>query len=56
MFNSLSHETQSILMIIGIALLFLIVMANNRKNRTKNSDRRRRNFREGYEERKKDKQ
>ncbi len=48
MFNSLSEETQLILMIIGIALLFILVSWNTKRNKSKLYGRKKRNFKKNY--------
>jgi hypothetical protein len=53
MLDSLPEETQLVLVFIAIAVLFLIVMHNNRRNRSKRYDRK--GFRSGYYEKKKKK-
>ncbi len=55
MFNSLSEETQLILLVIGIAILFAIVSWNHKRNKQKLYDRDKRNFRKNYHNRKKKK-
>lgn len=46
MFESLSGETQLILMVIGIAVLFILVFYNTRRNKNKLYNRRKRNFKD----------
>ncbi len=53
MFNSLSEETQLILLVIGIAILFVLVSWNYKRNRDKLYDRNKRNFRKNYHKKKK---
>ncbi|MEW7292647.1 hypothetical protein [Aquimarina sp. 2304DJ70-9] len=48
MFDSLSEETQLILMIIGIAILFLAVSWNTKRNKDKLYGRKKRNFKNNY--------
>ncbi|SHJ54972.1 hypothetical protein [Aquimarina spongiae] len=48
MFDSLSGETQLILMVIGIAVLFAIVSWNTKNNKRKLYDRDKRNFKKNY--------
>lgn len=45
MLNSLSEETQLIVLVIGIAILFAAVMWNSGRNRKKLYGRRKRDFR-----------
>lgn len=49
MFNALSEETQLTLVIIGIALLFIIVIWNSKRNKKKLYSRDQRNFRKNYQ-------
>lgn len=53
MFDSLSEETQLILVIIGIAILFAVVMFNTKRNKRKLYDRENRDFRKNYFKKKK---
>ncbi len=53
MFDSLSEETQLILMVIGIAILFIAVSWNTKRNKRSLYDRGKRNFRKNYMEKKK---
>ncbi len=53
MFDSLSEETQIILMIVGIAVLFIAVSWNTKRNKRRLYDRGKRNFRKNYMEKKK---
>lgn len=55
MFDSLSEENQLIVMIIGIALLFVIVMWNTKRNKQKLYHRDNRDFRKNYQRKKKSK-
>ncbi len=48
MFDSLSEETQLILMIIGIAVLFALVSWNTKRNKNKLYGRKKRNFKKNY--------
>lgn len=43
---------QNVLYIVGIALLFLLVYLNNKRNVNKLRNKKRRNFRENYESKK----
>lgn len=56
MLDSLSVATQLILTIIGIAILFFLVFANNRRNKRKEQLRKQRNFQKNYTEKKKEKE
>ncbi|MEB3344530.1 hypothetical protein U6A24_03605 [Aquimarina gracilis] len=56
MFDSLSEETQVILIIIGIAILFLAVSFNTKRNKRRLYDRDKRNFRKNYMNKKKNKE
>jgi len=46
--NALSEETQLILLIIAIAILFLLVLFNNKRNKKLRYDREKRNFNKNY--------
>jgi len=48
MFDALSEETQLVVVIIGIALLFFIVRWNSGRNKKKLYDRSGRDFRKNY--------
>ncbi|HAT71054.1 hypothetical protein [Croceibacter atlanticus] len=50
-FENLSPLTQLIIVFVGLAFLFLIILANNRKNKNKLSQTKNRTFRERYKER-----
>ena len=50
--ESITPATQVILLFIGLAILFLVVIANNRRNKNKLKNRKGKNFRERYNERK----
>ncbi|WP_339638338.1 hypothetical protein [Croceibacter atlanticus] len=50
-FENLSPLTQLILVFVCLAFLFLIILANNRKNKNKLSQTKNRTFRERYKER-----
>ena len=52
-FNQLSPSTQIVLLFVGIAILFLAVFSNSKKNKSKLYDRKRRSFRDNYYDRKK---
>lgn len=54
MLENLSEETQLIIAIIGIAVLCLIVFANNRHNKRKQYQRKNRNFQKNYHEKKRE--
>lgn len=53
MLDTLSEETQLILLVIGIAILFLLVSWNHKRNKNKLYDRDKRNFRKNYLKKKK---
>ncbi|WP_378177029.1 hypothetical protein [Aquimarina sp. SS2-1] len=53
MFDSLSEETQLILVVIAIALLFFAVRWNSGRNKKKLYDRDKRDFRKNYYNKKK---
>ncbi|WP_161634404.1 hypothetical protein [Aquimarina pacifica] len=55
MFDSLSEEMQLILMIIGIAVLFVAVSWNTKRNKNKLYHRGKRNFKNNYLAKKKKK-
>ncbi len=55
MFDALSEETQLIVMVIGIAVLFVAVMWNTNRNRNKLYGRNKRDFRKNYFTKKKKK-
>ncbi len=46
--NSFSEETQLILVIIAIAVLFVLVLLNNKRNKKLRYDREKRNFNKNY--------
>ncbi len=48
MLQSLSEETQLLLVLIAIAVLFIAVMWNTGRNKRKLYDRNKRNFRKNY--------
>ncbi|MFC5046428.1 hypothetical protein HN014_13810 [Aquimarina sp. TRL1] len=52
MLASLSEETQLVLAIIGIAILFGIVLWNTKRNRKKLYHREQRNFKKNYAKKK----
>ncbi len=56
MFDSLSEEIQLILMVIGIAILFVAVSWNTKRNKRRFYDRNKRNFRKNYMDKKKEKE
>ena len=53
-FDSLSPTTQIVALFVGIAILFLLVFSNNKRNKGKLYDRKRRSFRSNYYDKKKD--
>jgi len=53
MFDALSEETQLVLVVIGIALLFVIVRWNSGRNKKKLYNRDTRDFRKNYFKKKK---
>tara|TARA_R110002020_G_scaffold387546_1_gene598244 strand:+ start:48358 stop:48528 length:171 start_codon:yes stop_codon:yes gene_type:complete len=55
MLDNFSEQTQLIILIIIIAALVLLVFANNRKNKNKLYDRKGRDFKKNFHERKKNK-
>lgn len=55
-FDSLSSTSQIFIVFIGLAILFLLVFANNRRNKKRLYNRKRRNFKDNYEAKKKEKQ
>ena len=52
-FNTLSPSTQIVLLFVGIAILFLAVFSNSKKNKNKLYNGKRRSFRDNYYDRKK---
>jgi hypothetical protein len=48
MFDQLSAENQLILVVIGIAILFVLVLLNNKRNAKKRFEREQRNFRKNF--------
>ncbi len=54
MFDSLSEEIQLLLLIIGIAILFIIVLWNSGRNKKKLYHRKNRDFRKNYLNKKKE--
>ena len=54
--ESLSPITQIFLTFIGIAVLFILVFFNNKKNKNRLYSRKRRSFKDNYYARKKDKE
>ncbi|WP_192901725.1 hypothetical protein [Psychroflexus aestuariivivens] len=52
MLEELSPEMQFILIIVGLAVLFLLVFWNNKRNKSKRFDRDKRNFRKNFYEKK----
>lgn len=55
MLENLSEQTQLILIVALLAILFFAVLKNNKRNREKRYDRKSRNFRENFYEKKKEK-
>lgn len=55
MLNQLSAENQLILVVIGIAILFVLVLLNNKRNAKKRFEREQRNFRKNFYSKKKQK-
>ncbi|WP_298313415.1 hypothetical protein [uncultured Aquimarina sp.] len=53
MFDTLSEETQLVLVVIGIALLFFVVRWNSGRNKNKLYNRDKRDFRKNYFKKKK---
>ena len=53
-FDSLSPTAQIFIIFIAIAILYLAVFSNNKRNKCKLYDRKRRSFRDNYYDRKKD--
>ncbi|MAQ75473.1 MAG: hypothetical protein CL613_03970 [Aquimarina sp.] len=53
MFDSLSEETQLIIMVVGLAALFALVMWNTKRNKEKFYGRRKRDFRRNFKEKRK---
>ncbi len=54
MLDSLSEETQLILMIVGIGILFVFVSLNTKRNKSKLYNRGKRNFKKNYLKKKKE--
>lgn len=54
-FDSLSNTSQIFIVFIGLAILFLLVFANNKRNKNKLYRRKRRNFKDNYEAKRKEK-
>ena len=55
MLEQFSTDMQFIIVIIAIAILFFLVLFNNKRNRQKRYDRKNRNFRRNFYEKKKNK-
>lgn len=55
-FDSLSSTSQIFIVFIGLAILFLLVFANNRKNKKRLYNRKRRNFKDNYEAKRKERE
>lgn len=55
-FNNLSPITQILVSIIGVAVLFLLVFANTKRNTTKQRGRRARNFNEGFQKKRRERE
>lgn len=53
-FDSLSSTSQIFIVFIGLAILFLLVFANNRRNKKRLYNRKRRNFKDNYEAKRKE--
>lgn len=53
--ESLSADFQLVILIVGIAILFLVVFWNNKRNQHKRYNRTKRNFRQNVEVKKKSK-
>ena len=53
-FDTLSPTAQIVSLFVGIAILFMLVFSNNKKNKGKLYDRKRRSFRDNYYSRKKE--
>ncbi len=53
-FNNLSPTTQILVSIIGVAILFLLVFANTKRNTTKQRSRRTRSFKDGFDKKRKE--
>lgn len=53
MLDFIPENLQSILIVVGLAVLFLAVMANNKRNQSKLRKHRKRSFKADYTERKK---
>ncbi len=54
-FDSLSNTSQIFVVFIGLAILFLLVFANNKRNKDKLYHRKRRNFKDNYQAKRKEK-
>ncbi|WP_229746919.1 hypothetical protein [Dokdonia pacifica] len=54
-FDSLSNPTKVLVIFIGLAVLFMVVFANNNRNKNKLYRRKKRNFKDNYEAKKKEK-
>lgn len=52
MLEELSPEMQFVLVIVGLAILFLLVLWNNKRNKSKRFNRDKRNFRKNFYEKK----
>ena len=55
-FDSLSNTSQIFVVFIGLAILFLLVFANNKRNKNKLYRRKRRNFKDNYAAKRKEKE
>ncbi len=53
MLDSLSEEMQLVISVIGIAVLFVLVLWNSKRNKNKLYDRDQRDFRKNYFKKKK---
>ncbi|MAQ40103.1 hypothetical protein [Mesonia oceanica] len=54
MLENLSEQTQLILIVVLLAILFFAVLKNNKRNKEKRYDRKSRNFRENIYKKKKE--
>ena len=55
-FDSLSNPTKVLVIFIGLAVLFRVVFANNNRNKNKLYRRKKRNFKDNYEAKRKTKE
>jgi len=56
MLENISEETQLILVVALLAILFFAVIKNNNRNKEKRYDRKSRNFRRNFYEKRKEKE